>query len=137
MNYVLNLLTNYLSVFNHFVGLALKELIIIHQIFVKKTGNKINAIYRIQTLLSRKEKKALVNTFVYSTFNCCSLILNFSTGKTTSKIEKIQELCLKSFYNNTTETYGNLLIKTRKDKDPNYMKEIFYLSPHEAHKKYD
>ena len=50
------LLTNCLSAFNHFVGLELKGLIIIHQIFVKKTGNKINAISRIQTLLSQKEK---------------------------------------------------------------------------------
>ena len=32
----------------------------------KKARNKINAISRIQSSLGQKEKKALVNTFVYS-----------------------------------------------------------------------
>ena len=79
------------------------------------------------------------------------------TKKSTSQIEKILELCLKLLYNNAPETYDDLLIKTLQsfmeikrlrtlateifktlnDKNPNYMKEIFYLSPHETNKKYD
>ena len=31
----------------------------------KKAGNKINAISRIQGFLSQKEKRVLINTFVY------------------------------------------------------------------------
>ena len=104
-------------------------------------GQNPVTLMEVAGLLGQKEKEALVNTFLYSNFNCCSLVLNFSTGKTTNKIEKIQEFYLKLFYN-TTETYSNLLIKTQQlsmearrlrtlateifktlnDKDPNYMK---------------
>ena len=48
----------------------------------KKAGNKINAISRIQCLLGQKEKEAFVSTF-------CKLL-----------------------YNNTIETYDDLLAKT-------------------------
>ena len=90
----------------------------------------------------------MVNTFAYSYFNYCSLVWHFSTKKSTNKIEKIQELRLKLLYDNTTERYDNLLGKTLQpsmeikrlktlateifetlnDINPNYMKEIFYLS---------
>ena len=123
----------------------------------KKAGNKINAISRIQSFPDQKEKEALVNTFVYSNFNYCSSVWHFSTKKSTKKIEKIQEHCLKLLYNSTTETYDDLLVKTLQssmeikrlrtlateifktinDINPNYKKEIFYLSFHETHKKYD
>ena len=39
-----------------------------------KAGNKINVLSRIQSFLGQKEKEALVNTFAYSNFNCCSLV---------------------------------------------------------------
>ena len=122
----------------------------------KKAVNKINGFSRIQSFLGQKEKEALVNTFVYSNFNYCSLVWHFSTNKSINKIEKIQERCLKLSCSNTTETYDDLLVKTSQsfveikrlrtlateicktlnDINPNYMKEIFYLSPHETHKKY-
>ena len=90
------------------------------------------------------EKEASVNTFVYSNFNYCSLVWHFTTKKSTNKTEKIQERYLKLLYNNTTETYDDLLIKTSQssmeikrlrtlameifktlnDINPNYMKEI-------------
>ena len=90
------------------------------------------------------EKEASVNTFVYSNFNYCSLVWHFTTKKSTNKTEKIQERYLKLLYNNTTETYDDVLIKTWQssmeikrlrtfameifktlnDLNPNYMKEI-------------
>ena len=123
----------------------------------KSAGNKINAISIIQSFLGQKGKEALVNTFVYLNFNYCSLVWHFLTKKSTNKIEKIQEPCLKLLYSNTTETYDDFLVrtlqssmeikrlrtlateisKTLNDINPNYIKEIFYLSPHETHKKYD
>ena len=123
----------------------------------KKAGNKINAISRIQSFLGQKGKEALVNTFVYSNFNYCSLVWHFSPKKSTDKIEKIQERCLKLLYSNTTETYDDFLertlqssmeikrlktlatkiFKTFNDINRNCTKETFYLSPHETHKKYD
>ena len=124
---------------------------------MQKAGNKINAISRIQSFLAQKEKEPLVNTFIYSNFNYCSLVWYFSTKKSTNKIEKIQERCLKLLYNSTTETYDNLFVKTSQssmkikrlralateifktlnDIKPNYMKETFYLAPQETHKKYN
>ena len=70
----------------------------------KKAGNEINVISRIQSFLGQKEKKALVNTFVYSNFNYCLLVSHFSTKKSTNEIEKNQDRCLKLLDNNTTET---------------------------------
>ena len=61
----------------------------------KKAGNKINAISRIQSFLGQKEKKALVNTFLYSNFNYCSLVWHFSTKKSTNKIENIKSIAYK------------------------------------------
>ena len=81
----------------------------------------------------------------------------FFNKESTDKIEKIQERCLKLLYTNTTKTYDDLVVKTLQpsmeikrlrtlateifkslnDMNPNYMEEIFYLSLHETHKKYD
>lgn len=123
----------------------------------KKAGNKLNAIGRIQNFLRQKEKELLINTFVYSNFNYCPLVWHFSSKKSTLKIEKIQERCLRLLQNNTTDTYEDLLaksnqpsmevkrirtlaieiFKTLNDMNPNYMKSIFHLSPYVTHKKYD
>ena len=61
----------------------------------KKAGNKINAISRFQSFLGQKEKKALVNTFLYSNFNYCSLVWHFSTKKSANKVEKIKSIAYK------------------------------------------
>ena len=123
----------------------------------KKSGNKINAISRIQGFLDQKEKEVLINTFVYSNFNYCPLVWHFSTKKSTTKIEKIQERCLRLLHNNTLETYDVLLkelkkpsmevrrlrtlateiFKTLNDMNPSYMKEIFQLSKYRTHRKHD
>ena len=78
----------------------------------KKAGNKINSIPRIQSFLGQNKKEVLVNRFVYSNFNYCLLVWHFSTKESTNKIEKIQECCLKLLYNNTIETYDDLLVET-------------------------
>ena len=57
----------------------------------KKAGNKINAISRIQNFLDQKEKEALVNTFVYSNFNFCSVVWHFSAKKST-KLKKFRNV---------------------------------------------
>ena len=124
---------------------------------MQKGWKKINATSRIQSFPGQKEKEALVNAFVYSNFNYCSSVWHFLTKKSTKKIEKIQEHCIKLLYNNTTETYDDPLVKTLQssmeikrlrtlateifktlnDINPIYMKEMFYLSFHETHKKYN
>ena len=121
---------------------------------MQKGWKKINATSRIQSFPGQKEKEALVNAFVYSNFNYCSSVWHFLIKKST---KKIQEHCLKLLYNNTTETYDDPLVKTLQssmeikrlrtlateifktlnDINPIYMKEMFYLSFHETHKKYN
>ena len=127
----------------------------------KKAGNKINAISRIQSFLGQKEKKALVNTFLYSNFNYCSLVWHFSTKKSTNKVEKIKSIAYKitlfsiittllkhrwstckslqsSMEIKHLRTLAMEIFKTLNDINLNYMKEIFYLSPSlMKHKKYD
>ena len=73
---------------------------------------EINPISRIQSLARQKKKEALANTFAYSNFNDCSVVWHFSTKESRNKIEKNQEHYLKLLYNNTTEIYDGLLIKT-------------------------
>ena len=123
----------------------------------KKAGNKLNAINRLQNFLAQKEKETLVNTFVYSNFNYCPLVWHFSHKKSTNKIEKLHERCLRFLYKNATDSFEDLLVKTGKpsmelkrirtlaieifktlnDINPSYMKEIFHLSPYVTHKKHD
>ena len=46
----------------------------------KKTRNKLNVIYRLQTFMGHKEKVSIItNTFVHSNFNygCLNLALQF------------------------------------------------------------
>ena len=103
------------------------------------------------------EKEALVNIYFFTNFNYWSLVWHFSTKKGTNKIEKIRERCLKLQYNNNNETHDDLIVKTSQlfmeikrlrtlatgffkilnGIKSNFVKEIFYLSPHETNKKYD
>ena len=56
-----------------------------------KATNQLNAIGRIQKFMGFKEKEVLLNSFVYSNFNYCSLVLHFCSSKSLYKIEKIQD----------------------------------------------
>ena len=51
----------------------------------KKASNQLNAICRLQTFLGHKEREAILNTSVHSSFNYGCLILHFSSEK--SKIK--------------------------------------------------
>ena len=53
-----------------------------------KASNQINAIGRTQKFMVFKEKEVLLNSFVYSNFNCCSLVWHFCLSKSLYKIEK-------------------------------------------------
>ena len=46
----------------------------------KSASNQLNALIRLKHLLGFKEKKVLVNAFVMSNFNYCSLVWNFSSA---------------------------------------------------------
>ena len=112
----------------------------------KKASNRLNAIGRIQKYMGFKEKEILLNSFVYSNFNCCPLVWHFCSSKSLNKIEEIQERALRLLHSNFTGDYSELLnksgkpsmevkrlrtlaleiFKTLNNLDPDYMKEIFF-----------
>ena len=51
----------------------------------KKVSNQLNAICRLQTFMSYKEKEAMINTFVHSNFNYNCVIWHFSSKKSQKK----------------------------------------------------
>ena len=57
----------------------------------KSASNQLNALIRLKHLLGFKKRKVLVNTFVMSNFNYCSLVWNFSSAQSLNKIENLQK----------------------------------------------
>ena len=53
-----------------------------------KASNQLNATERIQKFMGFKEKEFLLNSFVYSNCNYCSLVWHFCLSKFLYKIEK-------------------------------------------------
>ena len=47
----------------------------------KSAGNQLNALTRLKSFLGLKERKDLVDSFIYSIFHCCPLIWMFSLKK--------------------------------------------------------
>ena len=123
----------------------------------RKASNQLNAISRIQNYLGKKEKKILINSFVYSNFNYCPLTWHFCSKSSQKKIEKIQYRCLKMLTNDYCSDYKDLLqltgnptmeirrirtlvveiFKTLNNINPNFMKEIFHFSPYNTHKRHN
>ena len=123
----------------------------------RKVGRQLNAISRIQSYLGEKEKKLIVNTFVYSNFMYCPLAWHFCLKLSQNMIEKIQYRCLQLLTNDFDSDYKLLLEKTKtptmetkrirtialeifktlNDLNPNFMKDIFNFSPHFTHKKHN
>ena len=42
--------------------------------FCKKTSLQLNAVSRLQKYMEKKEKEAVINSFIYSNFNYCLLV---------------------------------------------------------------
>ena len=121
----------------------------------KKSSNQLNALGRIHHFLSQKEKKMMINTFIYSNFNYAPLAWHFSSRNSQKKIEKVQDRCLRLLFDDYSSSYENLLkksgkpsmevrrlrilaleiFKTLKSLNPEFMKEIFHPSPYLTHKK--
>ena len=89
----------------------------------------------------------LVNSFVISNFNYCSLVWNFSSAQSLNKIENLQKRALPFLLNDYDSTYEDLLeksgcpymslrrqrtlcleiYKTLNEVNPGYMNDIFKL----------
>ena len=116
----------------------------------KKAGSQLNTIGRLRKYIGFPEKKALIEAFVYSNLNYCSLVWHFTSMRSTNKIESIQKRALRLLYNDYTSTYDSLLTKVNKpsmeikcyqtlaleifktlnDLNPTCMQDIFIYPPH-------
>ena len=118
----------------------------------RKANNQLNAIGRIQNFLGKKEKETIINSFVYSNFMYCPLTWHFCSKPSQNKIEKTQYRSLKMLTNDYNSDYKDLLeitktstmeikrlrtlalevFKTINNLNPDFMKDIFYLSPYQT-----
>ena len=83
-----------------------------NQLNLPHSSNQLNALIKLKHLLGFKERKVLVNTFVMSNFNYCSLVWNFSSAKLLNKIENLQKRALRFLFNDYDSTYKDLLEKS-------------------------
>ena len=110
-----------------------------------KAATQLNVLKRLKSFIGFEERKVLIQSFVYSNFNYCPLVWNFSSAKSLQKVEKIQEMALRFLYNDHTSSYDALLVKsgrcymhvsrlrslyievykTMKDLIPSFMKDLF------------
>ena len=78
----------------------------------KFLSNQPNTIIRLNRLLRFKERKVLVNTFVISNFNYCSIVYNFSSTQSLKKIENLQKRGLRFLLRDYGSTYEDLIKKS-------------------------
>ena len=74
----------------------------------KSASCQLNALFRLKNFLEFKERKILIESFVYSSFNYCPLVWNYC-NQLTQKVEKLQERALRFLQNDYTSSYYDLL----------------------------
>ena len=102
-------------------------------------------VRRLQRFMGKKQKEALISSFIFSNFNYCPLVWHFCSCKSSQKLEEIQIRCLRIIYNDYSSDYQTLLklsqkpsmeikrlrnlalemFKTINDLNPSFMKSIF------------
>ena len=80
----------------------------------RKAASQLNVLKRLKNFIAFKERKILVQSFVYSNFDYCPLVWYFSSAKSLQKIEKIQERALRFLYNDHHISYSDLLVKSER-----------------------
>ena len=56
----------------------------------KKAAGQLNALSRLKSFLNQDQRNIIANSFIYSNFNYCPLIWQFSSQRLMNKIENIQ-----------------------------------------------
>ena len=80
----------------------------------KSAGNQVNALTRLKSFLSLKERVVSVNSFIYSNFDYCPLVWMFShESSLNNKIESLHKWALRFLLNDYDENYyEELLVKS-------------------------
>ena len=74
-----------------------------------KASRQLNALARISNHLDVSARRTIYDSFVASNFNYCPLVWHFSGATNNSKLEKIQERCLRIIYKDYESPYETLL----------------------------
>ena len=81
----------------------------------KSAGNQVNALTRLKSFLSLKERVVSVNSFIYSNFDYCPLVWMFShESSLNNKIESLHKWALRFLLNDYENSYEELLEKSGK-----------------------
>ena len=71
----------------------------------KSPGNQLNALIRLKRFLGFQDKKVLVNSFVLSNFNYCTLVWMFANSKSLSIIENLPKRALRFMLEDYSSSY--------------------------------
>ena len=77
-----------------------------------KSANQLNVLVKLKWSLGNKERKVLINRFVLSNFNYCSLAWMLTNAKSLHKIEAIQKRAFSFMLNDYGSSYEDLLKKS-------------------------
>ena len=80
----------------------------------RSAANQLHALIRLQMFLNFEEKKTLINSYFYSSFNYCPLVWMFSSAKSLNKVESLQKRALRFLYEDYVSSYEELLQKAGK-----------------------
>ena len=78
------------------------------------TANQLHAPISLRMFLNFEEKKTLINSYFYSSFNYCPLVWMFSSAKLVNKVESLQKRALRFNYEDYVSSY-ELLQKAGKE----------------------
>ena len=76
-----------------------------------KSAGQLNALCRIGHLIGLEERKIIINSFFFASFNFSPLVWHFSSRKSINKIENIQKRALRFLLNDYSSDYETLLKK--------------------------
>ena len=79
----------------------------------KKASKQLNCLKRVGKYLNRLGKLTIYHTFILSNFNYCPLVWHFCGETNTKKVERIQERALRFIYNDFSNSYEDLLVKSK------------------------
>ena len=58
---------------------------------IKASSGQLNAIIRLNSILSFDARRILLQSFIYANFNYCPLVWHFSSSKSLQKVENMQK----------------------------------------------
>ena len=77
----------------------------------KKSSRKVYALARVTSGMRLSKKRTLMNAFLNSLFNYCTLILMCHSRENNNKINRLHKRCLRIIYNDKRSSFNALLEK--------------------------